>query len=155
LAACAVIISLTLASCYGGTRIDGVVKDSAGTPALDAQITLTEGGRTTQAQLSPDGRFTVALTHAPSNVELKLSAVKNGYEPFNKTFSSSTHLQPIVITLQEMQEPSLDEIRRSRTNVQEVQPIFPNSDTLLNVPYIWKPTFKMIWLADVSAGIGP
>src|SRR5215813_4490889 len=111
----ALIISLTLASCDGGTKIVGVVKDRAGTPIGDVKITLAAGESIRQVESASDGRFLVAMTHTPFKVELKLSAVKVGYEPFNKTFFSSDHLRDIVITLQEAEEPSRTKVRQLLT----------------------------------------
>src|SRR5215510_3465446 len=112
----ALIISLTLASCDGGTKIVGVVKDRAGTPIGDVKITLAAGESIRQVESASDGRFLVAMMHSPFKVELKLSAAKIGYRQFYTAFSSRKRpLGSVEITLQEEQEPSLTEIRKLRT----------------------------------------
>jgi Carboxypeptidase regulatory-like domain len=98
--ACACGIAGFLVSCDGGTSIHGIVQDSGNRPIADANVSLTVGSRSREAQSSGDGAFKIGMTHSPWNPELSLSVSKVGYRSFEKRFHAHDQLRNIIITLE-------------------------------------------------------
>ncbi len=99
--------------CKGHTHIAGTVKNKWDQPIYPATITLRQGERTRQTQASRDGKFDIALEHDPFTVELKLTATSDIYKTTEKSFSSRDHLQSMDLTMEELPEPTLAELRKS------------------------------------------
>lgn len=106
------IAILGITSCKGHTHITGTVTSKWGSPIYPAQITLRQGERVQQVQASRDGKFDIAMDHAPFKVELKLIATSSYYNTVEKNFSSSAGLKTIDITMEEAPEPTVAEVRK-------------------------------------------
>lgn len=107
-------VFVAFTGCKGHTHITGTVKSKVGSPVYPVQITLRQGEWVQQVQASTDGKFDIALDHALFRVELKLSAVSYFYKPVEKTFSSGDNLKTIDITMEEVPEPTVAEVRKLR-----------------------------------------
>jgi hypothetical protein len=108
------IYTLGLAGCDGHTRIRGIVKNHNGAPVPNVDVVLAHGERSVHALSSSDGSFHLLMVHSPSNVKLTLSLTRDGYEPFNKTFHSHDNLTTVDVTLQELPEPTVGQVRKLR-----------------------------------------
>lgn len=107
------VVLLAAAGCKGHTHITGTIKNKWGSPVYPATVTLRQGERMQQGQTSREGKYDIALEHAPFNVELKLTAASDFYKTMEKSFSSRDHLQNVNLTMEELPEPTLGELRKS------------------------------------------
>src|SRR5215203_2366924 len=106
----AILLALVLMGCDGFTHIRGRVTDVNGKPVDGAlvQMKTISGGMDDRSKTGADGSFSVSLTHAPSNVDIKLTVSKDGYKTFEKVFKSADAEQfPATVTLESV-SPSDD-----------------------------------------------
>lgn len=108
------IATLALIGCDGYTHINGIVKNQNGAPVPNVDVVLATGERSVQALSSSDGRFYVGMVHAGTNVKLTLSLTRDGYEPFHKALQSRDRLTSLDITLQQLPEPTVGQVRKLR-----------------------------------------
>ena len=104
---------LSLVGCDPYIHISGIVKDSHGAPVPNVDVTLAQGQRWTNAPSRNDGKFDVGMVFSPSN-KLTLSLTRDGYQTFSKTFHSRDRLTTLDITLQELPEPTVGQVRKLR-----------------------------------------
>ena len=62
-------------------------------------ITLMVGSRTNDAESIGDGSYKIGMTHSPFQVSETLVVTKDGYERYEKHFSSSDHIKTLDIGL--------------------------------------------------------
>ena len=91
--------ALWLPGCDGHTGLRGQVRDEFGKPVLGATIALSTSSRTVIVKSNDAGQYHVGMMHAPFKTDLRLTATKDQFLPFEKRFSSADHLQSLDITL--------------------------------------------------------
>ena len=100
-----------LCGCQGGTRVDGIVVLSDGSPVEGAEVTfdIPDDSRSSSdyATTNAKGQFHVAKSHAPVKVRVRLSVRKHGFVAHDETFEGEPHdlTRRIVLTPVE-DEPS-------------------------------------------------
>jgi hypothetical protein len=78
----------------GGISTHGRVLDESGKPIRDVLVTLVSRGTKHEGVSADDGSYDVWVIHAPLAPTGTLSASKEGYQPFEKTFNSRDQLAP-------------------------------------------------------------
>ena len=86
--------------CDGGISTRGRVLDETGNPIKGATVILVSRGKEDRRISSDDGSYDVGVIHASLTPVGKLTASKEGYETYEKSFNSREELaHNIVITL--------------------------------------------------------
>jgi len=112
LVACAIAI-LSLLGCDPYIHMSGIVKNSHGATVPNVDVTLAQGQRWMNVISANDGKFDLGMIYSPSN-KLTLSLTRDGYQPFSKTFHSRGGLTTLDVTLQELPEPTVGQVRKLR-----------------------------------------
>jgi hypothetical protein len=112
LVACAIAI-LSLLGCDPYIHISGIVKNSHGAPVPNVDVTLAQGQRWMNAPSAEDGKFDLGMVYSPSK-KLTLSLTRDGYQPSSRTFHSRGGLTTLDVTLQELPEPTVGQVRKLR-----------------------------------------
>ena len=109
---CAIAI-VSLLGCDPYIHISGIVRNSHGAQVPNVDVTLAQGQRWINALSAEDGKFDLGTVYSPSK-KLTLSLTRDGYQPFSKTFHSSGGRITIDVTLQELPEPTVGQVRKLR-----------------------------------------
>jgi hypothetical protein len=80
----------------GGVSTRGRVLDESGKPIKGVLVTLVSRGRKDERTSGDDGSYDVGVIHAPVAPMGKLTASKEGYQPYEKTFNSRDDLPPRI-----------------------------------------------------------
>jgi hypothetical protein len=81
-----------VAGCDGHTSLSGEVVGPEDRPIAGVKVRLSEPKEPTRgwdSTTDESGRFSVALTHAPFDIPLVVTATKEGYKPYRKEFKVS------------------------------------------------------------------
>src|SRR6266481_3559174 len=85
---CAVLsivgLTVSLSGCHAWTRPQGAVRDSAGKPISDANVTLKFGSTSQQIRTDKEGHYTVQVSQPPWKVDCNLTVSKAGFAPYEK-----------------------------------------------------------------------
>ena len=82
------LLCVTTISCDGYTKVKGFVYDDRDQPIKEALVTLKYSNQTFAVHTDKDGAYEVGLVHGPFFASLTLTAVKDGYKPYELSFSS-------------------------------------------------------------------
>ena len=80
------------AGCDGHTSLSGEVVGPDDRPIAGVKVRLSEAKAPTRgwdSTTDESGRYAVALTHAPCDIALVVTATKAGYKPYRKEFKVS------------------------------------------------------------------
>ena len=81
-----------VAGCDGHTSLSGEVVGPDDKPIAGVKVRLSEPNEPARGWDSTTdefGRYSVALTHAPFDIPLVVTATKDGYKPYRKEFKVS------------------------------------------------------------------
>ena len=82
---CAVLsvvgLTVLLSGCDAWTRVQGTVRDSAGKPILDANVTLKIESISQQIHTDKEGHYIVQISQPPWKVDCNLTVSKAGFVP--------------------------------------------------------------------------
>jgi hypothetical protein len=109
-----VVAVLCFAGCKEHTHITGTVKNKWGGTIYPATITLSQGEHKQQVQTTQQGTFAIALDYPLFKTDLKLTTTSDIYKTVERSFSSKDHLKTVDLIMEELPEPTLAEIRKSR-----------------------------------------
>jgi hypothetical protein len=82
---------ILIAGCDGHTSLSGVVVGPDNKPVAGVKVRLSEPKEPTRgwdSTTNESGRYSVALTHAPFDIPLVVTATKDGYKPYRKEFEA-------------------------------------------------------------------
>jgi hypothetical protein len=87
-----VFVLVLAAGCDGHTSLSGEVVGPDDKPIAGVKVRLSEPkepSRGWDSTTDEAGRYSVALTHAPFDIPLVVTATKEGYKPYQKEFKVS------------------------------------------------------------------
>ena len=77
-------ITVLLSGCDAWTRAQGTIRDSAGKPIPDANVTLKIDSASQQIHSDNEGHYVVQISQPPWEVDCTLTAIKAGFIPYEK-----------------------------------------------------------------------